>query len=202
MINFHRIVVFPLICASVSGVALSGHATVGPGPDFRPVSFTGNVAAVQATGLGGDTRIFYQNADNSIQQIGINGPFTVGAFTGGGVLVPANQVLPGTPIAATLINGDAFQEMHLFFISPNNTLSSYIWQNATKVFRGGPSCWDCLTASQFAVQPGSKVLYVMGNSAEGSNAVLRVGFISAGQPGTLTEVDWTAAKGWQQASLP
>ncbi|KAJ7892000.1 hypothetical protein B0H13DRAFT_1538956, partial [Mycena leptocephala] len=123
----------------------------------------GNVAVVQATDLGGDTRLFYQNADNSIQQTGIHGAFNIGTFTGTGLIVPAQEVVAGTPIAAALIS-PAFTEMHVFFVSPSNILSEYIWSNAAGAFRGGPSCSDCITVNQFVVQPGSKVLYATGNS--------------------------------------
>jgi hypothetical protein len=184
------------------------------------VSFVGNVAAVQATDLGGNTRIFYQNADNSIQLSATTGPFSVGTFRGTTVLVPANEALCGTPIAATMLKGNAFQEvntnsslcssraahwksqMHIFFVSPNNILSEYIWENAAGSYRGGPSCGDCITVNNFVVEPGSQVLYVMGNIAAGSPALLRVGFVSADAPGTLTEAEYTAAKGWQLAELP
>jgi hypothetical protein len=67
---------------------------------------------VQATDLGGDTRLFYQNADNSIQQTGIHGAFNIGTFTGTGLIVPAQEVVAGTPIAAALIS-PAFTEVNM-----------------------------------------------------------------------------------------
>ncbi|KAJ7346099.1 hypothetical protein DFH08DRAFT_656054, partial [Mycena albidolilacea] len=106
--------------------------------------------------------IFYQNADNSIQSAGISGPFTVGTFEGSSLLVPANEVLRGTPIAATTL-GNAFQGIRVYFVSPNYTLSEYVWTGTSWV--GGPSCNSCITTNQFAVQPGSTVMYAMGNAA-------------------------------------
>jgi hypothetical protein len=44
------------------------------------------------------------------------------------------------------------------------------------------------------------VLYALPNSP-GTSTPLQVGFVSAGQPGTLTEADYTAGK-WQLAPLP
>jgi hypothetical protein len=41
----------------------------------------------------------------------------------------------------------------------------------------------------------------MGNSDPGSPALLRVGFISAGAPDTLTEVNYDATNGWRIAVL-
>jgi hypothetical protein len=74
----------------------------------------GNVAAVQATDVGGDTRLYYQNPDNSIQQATISGPFAIGTFEGIGLLVPASEALLGTHIAATTLNGNAPQQVNNF----------------------------------------------------------------------------------------
>ncbi|KAJ7266218.1 hypothetical protein C8J57DRAFT_1718157 [Mycena rebaudengoi] len=198
------ILALPFLFGSVLGSVVSDRgATLSsdavPAPHIRPVSFIGNVAVVQATDLGGDTRLFYQNADNSIQKSRINGAFNIGTFIGTSVLVPAQEVIAGTPIAAALIGPG----LHVFFVSPSNILSEYIWSNASGAWRGGPSCSDCITVNQFVVLPGSKVLYAMGNSAAGSGgALLRVGFVSAGVASTLTEIDFVAGRGWQVAAIP
>ncbi|KAJ7811337.1 hypothetical protein B0H14DRAFT_3479789 [Mycena olivaceomarginata] len=178
---------------SINGIAV---------PEIVPVSAVGNVAAVQGTAVG-DTRLFFQNPDNSIEEFAINSPFNGGGhFGGSGVLAPANEVLADTPIAAVTINGTDLQEFHVFFVSPKNILSEYIWTTSSGINHGGPNCTTCITASGFVVQPGSKVLYVMANDAVGSPATLRVGFVSAGAPGTISEADFSPAKGWQLAQLP
>ena len=86
-------------------------------------------------------------------------------------------------------------------MSPAQVLSEYIWTDALG-WRGGPSCTVCITADTFSVQPNSKVLYAMGNNAVGNTASLRVGFVSAGAPTTLSEVDFTPAGGWKLVQLP
>ncbi|KAJ7769978.1 hypothetical protein B0H16DRAFT_1715613 [Mycena metata] len=174
---------------------------VGPSPDSIPESFVGNIAAIQATNdLTGDTRIYFQNADNSIEEIGVTGPFTSGRLFGQGLHVPADEVQGNTLIAAVTIDGEHFQEIHLFFVSPANILSEYIFDTATG-WRGGASCTDCITVNAYAVEPGNRVLYAMGNSASGSPAILRVGFVSAGAPTTLSEADYDPVNGWRLAQL-
>ncbi|KAJ7711097.1 hypothetical protein B0H14DRAFT_700280 [Mycena olivaceomarginata] len=160
MLNLQLMLAFLFV--SVLGSALGNRAVAPSTPETRPVTFVGNVAAIQATALGGDTRLYYQNPDNSIQETAISGPFAVGTsvFEGSNLLIPANEILPGTPIAAVTFNGNAFQQIHVFFVSPDNILSEYAWTGT--VWKGGPSCSDCVTANRFAVQPGSKMLYAMG----------------------------------------
>ncbi|KAJ7763449.1 hypothetical protein B0H16DRAFT_1311173, partial [Mycena metata] len=155
-------------------------------------------AALQAPPTGGDTRLYYQNADNSIQQISVSGPFTSGELYGTRVLVPADEVQANTLIAAAMINGETF--VHVFFISPRNTLSEYIFRPGTG-WRGGANCTECIDTEGYVVQPGNRVLYAMGNSDAGSLALLRVGFVSAGAPGALTEVDYDLTNGWRLAQM-
>ncbi|KAJ6567592.1 hypothetical protein DFH09DRAFT_441726 [Mycena vulgaris] len=208
MFNSALILALLPVCGFALGSILSertpapANATI-ISPGFVPVTFVGNVAAMQATDLNGDTRLFYQNADGSIQELAINGPFTGGTLTGSGLLVPVGQAMPGTPMAIANL-GTKFTELHVFFVSPSNILSEYIWLEATGSWHGGASggCTTCVDVNRFTVQSGSKVLYAMGNSVGGAPATLRVGFVSAGIPGTLAEVDFTAAKGWQLAQLP
>lgn len=192
----------PFLCGSVLASVVgnttlprSTNATISP--ELRPLTFIGNVAAV-TTDSSGSTRIYYQNADNSIQESIVSAPFVRGTFTGSTLLVPANEVLYGTPIAATTISGTGFP-IRVFFVSPSYILSEYAWTGTTWV--GWPACGGCITGNQFIVEPGSTVLYALPN-AEGTPTPLRVGFVSAGQPGTLTEADYTVGKGWQLAPLP
>jgi hypothetical protein len=184
------------VLSSVEGnTALPRSVNASLSPEFRPLTFVGNVAAV-ATNTAGSTRIYYQNPDNSIQESIISGPFVVGTFDASTLLVPADEVLCGTPIVATTISGTGFP-IRVFFISPSYILSEYAWTGT--IWEGWPTCSGCITANQFTVEPGSTVLYALADSTAGTP--LRVGFVSAGQPGTLTEADYTAGK-WQLASLP
>ncbi|KAJ7196388.1 hypothetical protein GGX14DRAFT_574960 [Mycena pura] len=213
--------VFPvlLLCGHVySGVASKSNRTHPISADIVPVTFVGNVAPIQApafwTGaLQGDTRIYYQNADGGIQATGISGPLTSGTFIFTQALVPASQVQGNTPIAAVTINEAAFQavrfrvhlahigmQVHVFFVSPSNILSEYIFSEATG-WRGGPSCTDCIDVQGFVVQSGNRVLYAMANEEAGSLALLRVGFVSAGAPDTLSEADFDAQNGWRLAQM-
>ncbi|KAF7342400.1 hypothetical protein MVEN_01829000 [Mycena venus] len=112
--------ILTLLFVSVLGSNLGNRAVPPSTPETRPVTFVGNVAAVQATALGGDTRLYYQNPDNSIQETAISGPFAVGTsvFQASGLRIPANETLPGTPIAAVTFNGNSFQQIHVYFVSP------------------------------------------------------------------------------------
>ncbi|KAL0572065.1 hypothetical protein V5O48_009883 [Marasmius crinis-equi] len=188
------------ICASVLGGEIPERAEtsskdVSSSPSIFPIAYHGAAAAVQAIQENSDTRIYYQHTDNSIHQIAVNGLFTTGRVFADDQFVPPEEVLEGTPIVATSF-GDTWQEIHFFFFSPGNILSEYIWK-ANVGFHGGPNCSECITVNQFGVQPGSKVLYVMGNpGAHG----LRVGFVSAGSPSTITEAV-TNGSGWQLATM-
>ncbi|KAJ7021505.1 hypothetical protein C8F04DRAFT_972720, partial [Mycena alexandri] len=162
------------------------------------ISFRGNIVVPQAS--SGDTRVYYQNADNSIGELAVSGPFTSGHVYFSTVRIPAAEVLPGTPIA-TAVLGDNFAELHVFFVSPAHVLSEWIWSAAAVAWRGGPTCSDCITVNGFVVQPGSQVLYATANNAPSSPALLRVAFVSSGAPNTLSEVDFTTAHGWQLAQL-
>ncbi|KAJ7131856.1 hypothetical protein C8R43DRAFT_1207096 [Mycena crocata] len=199
MLNLKLILIATCMFNSVLGIAANA-VRAAPKPEVFPVSALGNVAAVQSI-PSGDTRLWFQNVDRSISQIAASGPFTSGGrFESVFTLVPGSEVLSGTPIAAATVNGTSLQEIHLFFLSPTNILSEYIWDNFIG-WHGGAGCTTCITTNQFVVQAGSKVLYVMGNDAAGNTADLRVGFVSAGAPGTFSEVNFTPAKGWQLAQL-
>lgn len=67
-----------------------------------PFTPLGAVAAIQDQ--TGDTRIYYQKADGSIWQWCEKGTFTAGVpSTCNAMIIPANEVLPGTPLAVTPI---------------------------------------------------------------------------------------------------
>ncbi|KAJ7059613.1 hypothetical protein C8F01DRAFT_989280, partial [Mycena amicta] len=159
-------------------------------------------AAVQATAADDDTRIYFQNPDSSIEEFAISGPFNSGVRYGAGVLVPAPQVRVVTPIAAVSVNSGTFQEIRVYFFSPQNILSEYIYDAANgATWRGGPSCTDCLTTKQIVMWPSSQVLYALTDGVTGptTNTRVRVGFVSA--PNTLSEMIWTPLAGWQSAQL-
>jgi hypothetical protein len=82
---------------------------------FHPA---GNVAAVQGnTGVNGNTRLYFQNADNTIGQgIVQYPPLSSPHISSFSVIVPAAEAMVGTPIAAVMVNGTALQEViYLFF---------------------------------------------------------------------------------------
>ncbi|KAJ6490097.1 hypothetical protein C8R45DRAFT_1213407 [Mycena sanguinolenta] len=163
---FKLVFVIALVCSSVLALAAqraeSRSADISAAPQAVPVSAIGNVASVQ--GANADTRLFFQNGDQSISQ----------SYFGSSILlVPGNEVLSGTPIAAATVNGTALEEIHVFFLSPASILSEYIWTNDIG-WHGGTSCTTCITVNKFVVQRGSKILYAMGNDVAGSTR-LRVG---------------------------
>jgi hypothetical protein len=177
-----------VLSSVVGNTALPRVTNASISPEIRPLTFVGNVAAV--TDLAGRTRI-YQNADNSIQKSILSGPFVVGTYDGSALIVPAVEVLCGTPIVATRLNGNA-SPLRGFFVSPSNILSEYAGTGT--IWEGWPKCSGCITVNQFAFEPGSTVLYALADSTPGSPHPLRVGFVSAGQPGTLTEADYTGER--------
>ena len=106
------------MCSSVLGAATGlaeradslSKKTIAAPETAVPVSAVGNVAAVQ--GILGDTRLFFQNADSSIEQFSISGPFTSGHFQSSGLLVPSQEVLLGTPISAVTVNTTDLDEVN------------------------------------------------------------------------------------------
>jgi hypothetical protein len=84
---------------------------VAPSPEVVPVTFVGNIAAIQAPATGADTRIYYQNSDNSIQVMAVSGPFTTGRWFFSELVVPAAEVQLNTLISAVTIDGRDFSEV-------------------------------------------------------------------------------------------
>ncbi|KAJ6465865.1 hypothetical protein C8R45DRAFT_1022621, partial [Mycena sanguinolenta] len=116
------------LCKITFGAATTLNSTISPSPDIVPLPIVGNIAAIQLLGLAGDTRVFYQLGDGSIWIAGATGPLSVGTLSANNVLVPAGQAKLGTPLAVTSIGDTAYQEIHLFFISPSNILSEFIFE--------------------------------------------------------------------------
>ncbi|THU98590.1 hypothetical protein K435DRAFT_526350 [Dendrothele bispora CBS 962.96] len=153
-----------------------------------PVSPVGPIAALQ---FNGDTRIYYQDSVlGGIMSLAVSNAFTTGHLIALQQIVPANEIMFGSPIALVNLPGtsssDPFPEIHIFFVSPANILSSYIWRDSIGRFIGGSSCTECITQSGFVVQPNTKVLYALALGS-GSSLILRVGFVSAGAPSTISE---------------
>ncbi|KAJ7830146.1 hypothetical protein B0H14DRAFT_2243877, partial [Mycena olivaceomarginata] len=87
----------------------------------------------------------------------VSGSLNVGKFEGSSVLVPAAQVAQGTPIVA--FSNSNFSEIHVYFFSPANTLSEYIWSD--NQWQGGSTCTKCIDVFRFPVMSGSKALYAV-----------------------------------------
>ncbi|KAJ7101948.1 hypothetical protein C8R44DRAFT_641048, partial [Mycena epipterygia] len=95
-------------------------------PEIVPLSAIGNVAAVQGT--DGDTRLYFQESDNSIQETAVSSPFNGGGHFSATIgLVPGNEALGGTPIAAVHLNGAILQEVNI-----NITLSLLITRRSSR----------------------------------------------------------------------
>ncbi|KAJ7086264.1 hypothetical protein C8R44DRAFT_752667 [Mycena epipterygia] len=197
MVNLQLSFALPLIFGAVVARAVPATPVAN---NIFPITFVGSIVVPESN--SGDTRIYYQKADNGIGEVSVTGPFTSGLVYGGnGNLIPAAQVLPGTPIA-TAVLGDQWALLHLFFVSPTHVLSEWIWDSVDGTgWRGGPTCSDCIEVNGFTVQPGSQVLFATANNSPSSPALLRVAFVSSGAPNTLSEASYTTARGWQLAQL-
>jgi len=160
-----------------------------------------NVAAVELFGTRDtQTRLIYQDSNGAIAQYGVvNGPFTTGQTQFSNILVPASEpILRGTPVAVTAI-GNADQGFHVYFLGPDRSLKEYKW-TASVGGRYGNACPECIDHTGFTVAAGSNWLYALENP---SSNVLRVGFVSPGAPGTLSEaVKINDGAAWQFAPLP
>jgi len=72
----------------------------------------------------------------------------------------------------------------LFYIHPNNTLGEF----SNNSLQG---CTYCITKEGFQVVPGSTALYVIADQSTPATQI-RVGFVSAGSPSTITEATFNA----------
>lgn len=86
--------------------------------------------------------------------------------------------------------------MHVFFFSRQNVVSEYMWKNGA--FVGGANCAECITVQGFVATRNS-FLYALENLSRPS---LRVGFVSAGSPSTVTEAESSDDGRWQLAVFP
>ncbi|KAJ6532646.1 hypothetical protein B0H19DRAFT_1272893 [Mycena capillaripes] len=194
--------IFALVATLISATFLAHAEAAVPTPDFIKISPAGQIAVIQLPQEGSDTRLYYQRSDSSIWAAAINGPFVVGSLSATQMRVPAGEAALGTPIVVVADGTTVFNEIRLYFVSPSNILSEYIFDLATG-WRGGPTCTDCITTENFVVNPGNRVLYAMWNTAPTAQnpTTLRVGYIGAGSPDGLTEADWDSVHGWRLAVL-
>ncbi|KAL0068663.1 hypothetical protein AAF712_004379 [Marasmius tenuissimus] len=196
---------------------LAGFASAGPilQPLAYSVSPLAYISGIQSTNT--DSRMFYQKSDGSIWQTCISGHFVGGRTTCDTQIVPRTEAISSTPIAsvansnlsevstaAKYCSSPSFtrrdshtllpvSQWHLFFVSPTNTLSEYIYQASSvsasnpSGIRGGASCADCITSEKLSVfttkNKALEAFYQINNDTP----KLRVWFISAGQTTTITE---------------
>ncbi|THU88097.1 hypothetical protein K435DRAFT_842287 [Dendrothele bispora CBS 962.96] len=182
--------------------AIAFIAGVEAAANFFPVDAVGNIAAVRDDTGKGATHIFYQARNGSIVRL-----CTTTAFIGNGKqncgsteVVPANEVMYGTPITAAPLwtSAGAFDGNNVYYYSPDGILSEYI--NAKMLH--GPSCTQCVTNQRFRVVNGSVALYSFAdNKTPGMQ--LRVGFESVESPGTITEATFNSnTQKWSLSILP
>ncbi|KIK66791.1 hypothetical protein GYMLUDRAFT_82159 [Collybiopsis luxurians FD-317 M1] len=147
----------------------------------------------------GETQIYYQNSTTrGITLLSVSNVFNSGHFQSSIPLAPSSEVRQTSPIAVAAI-GDPWTEIHVFFVSPLNVLSEYIWTSSTNAWQGGPSCSACLTSDGYLASASSNMLYAL-VTATSTCTTWRVGFVSAGVSNTITEVINTGS-GWILAPL-
>ncbi|KIK57500.1 hypothetical protein GYMLUDRAFT_46077 [Collybiopsis luxurians FD-317 M1] len=187
----------PVSSASLSTSASSLSNAANAADSAVPVTGT-MMAALTIT--GGETRIYYRNTTTTgITALSVSNAFNSGHFESSIPLVPAAEVRSTSPVAAAAI-GDPWTEIHLFFISPTNILSEYIWTASTNSWQGGVSCGPCLTGDQFVTSSTSSMLYALVNTDSSGSPTWRVGFVSAGVSNTISEVV-NSGSGWTLAPL-
>ncbi|KAK7441545.1 hypothetical protein VKT23_016539 [Stygiomarasmius scandens] len=181
------------------------HQTFSAEADLAPVFALGDIVAIQHATGGGS--FFWQDPDGSIREDCNEGQPISGALNTcgptGKVIVPSGEALYGTPLAAAgFYNNDngLFFERHLYYISPNFTLSEWVLTN-TGTFLGA-NCTQCVHQNGFQVLPQSQALYAIGNSpAATGSAVLRVGFVSPSTPNGISEANMNSARQWSISTL-
>ncbi|KAE9391585.1 hypothetical protein BT96DRAFT_1024021 [Gymnopus androsaceus JB14] len=147
----------------------------------------------------GATWFFYQDtSNNSIIAVHTSNTLTAGGtFLSEELYVPGSEVRSNSPIAVSgVVNsaGTSWTEIHVFFYSPENVLSEFYF-TAGVGLQGGPTCTTCVTNEGFLGAPDSQMLYALETDEE-----VRVGFVSAGAPDTVSEAA-NSGNGWTVASL-
>ncbi|ESK83214.1 hypothetical protein Moror_3284 [Moniliophthora roreri MCA 2997] len=183
--GFFKAILFAL--AFISGTVLSQ-------PPPR-INARGNVIGAQAP--HSQAFLIYQSgATGDIVLESVSSTFQFGQHTGFRTIVPANEVLWGTPlaIAQRKEKGDDIGRLFLFFFSPDYKLKEYQYGvDKPNDWDGGSGCNRCIDKYNFEVQPGSQILYAMRSAVDGDDpkfrAGVRVGFVANNYPGTLSEAD-------------
>jgi len=192
------------------------------------VNAVSDVVAVTDGTSSGVTHVYYQDKDDGDIKL----LCTSTAFVQGGsqtcltnsepqVAVPANETLYGTPLAVMNIvdgNGrfdgvspvmaDKIQNFEhadrniqnrLYYFTPNWTLGEFLENGVPS---HGIGCDTCITNSEFLIEFGTRALYAIGTTP--SNVFRRrVGFISRGNPNTITEASFnTNTNKWSLAVMP
>ncbi|EEB89237.1 hypothetical protein MPER_12691 [Moniliophthora perniciosa FA553] len=168
--NFFKAILFGL--AFISGTVLSQ----GPGGPNR-VNARGNIVGVQAP--HNQAFLIYQSAETGdIVLDAVSNTFEFGQYTGSRAIVPANEVLWGTPLAIAQRNeeGDDIGKLFLYFFSPDNKLKEYQYGvGKTDDWNGGPGCDKCIDKLNIEIQPGSQILYAMGSAIKSDKPKFKAG---------------------------
>ncbi|KAF8853990.1 hypothetical protein BDZ45DRAFT_729108 [Acephala macrosclerotiorum] len=139
-----------------------------------------------------DVRVYYQDADSSIKEIGPSFPPGSG-YIGPGVIVPAGVARNNTPITAVVLESNGtFGEIHVFYFGTaytNKLLSERIWTNALG-WHDGP-----LNSLGYTSRAVDHFLYAFTDGKEVESSTIRVGFACDGQ-GPMCEAYYTGSGGW------
>ncbi|THU89085.1 hypothetical protein K435DRAFT_969240 [Dendrothele bispora CBS 962.96] len=186
----------------LAATAIAFIAGVEAAVNFFPVDAVGEAVAVRNDKGKGATQLYYQVRNGSIIRL-----CTTTAFIGNGnqkcglqEVVPANEVMYGTPITAATLwtSAGVFHGTHVYYYSPDGVLSEYI----NNISAHGPSCTQCVTNQRFGVVNSSVILYSFADFKT-PGMQLRVGFESVGSPGTITEATFNSnTNKWSLSVLP
>ncbi|KAK7457076.1 hypothetical protein VKT23_010377 [Stygiomarasmius scandens] len=198
---------FPTLL-NIVATAFSLIYSVSAAANIFPVNAVSDVVAVTDGSSSGVTHVYYQDKDDGDIKL----LCTSIAFVQGGsqtcltnsepqVAVPANETLYGTPLAVmNIVDGNGrFDGNRLYYFTPNWTLGEFLENGVPS---HGIGCDTCITNSEFLVEFGTRALYAIGTTP--SNVFRRrVGFISRGNPNTITEASFnTNTNKWSLAVMP
>ncbi|KAL0567191.1 hypothetical protein V5O48_014803 [Marasmius crinis-equi] len=156
-----------------------------------PVDPAGDVVMVQARTNKPSWVIYQDRAQGDIVAMRVSGPFSHGHLTKTVTVVPANRVLPGTPLAVAHQHQDANDPgtVQLFFFDGANVLSEARWTKERGWFHG-TDCSVCVDQKKrYQAISQNKILYARASLNEHRKAGMRVGFQSVDYSGTIAEAD-------------
>ena len=185
-------------------------------PDAAPLTPVGGVAPAPLD--SGLSEYYYQVSSGAIVGVEVSGPFETSSSTTSAPFtrISPGQALFGTPIATCssstagateytnvrayeTVNGcSSILQLHVFYFDPENLLSEFTWTPSIG-WQNGSACTNCVQQAGFFGVNGSQVLYAYENSPAGT---VRVGFISAGSPQTLSEAVQSPNAAWSLTTLP